>query len=275
MKIVRSLKTMFILGLLLIPAVALADVGPKPGMSFNIEGFNSIKATIIGAEQIECKDVNCSDSSILAKIGPQTFNCVQEDLKCYSLAYDYSDYHKVKIKFSDGVTKESNIFQTLGFDSKYNLRVLEDRLYVYDASDMAIFDDQPATDYDYNPMFGNQAKSKLGIFYGALFLTLVIELLTGLIFLKTKKKPLIILIYLALANFISLPTLWFLFPLLPISSHNLIILLGELFVVIFEILFLYLFCRKHLTIKEIIILIIIANLLSYWLGIQVWTPIVN
>ena len=108
---------------------AAADTGPKPTMSFEFtQGFAGAPVTIVDGSMLECQQADCSDGQELKQLGPQHFSC--SAAACDSLAYGYSPYHKLMIKFSDGKTRASNIFQTAGFDSKYKVTIRPDDLLV-------------------------------------------------------------------------------------------------------------------------------------------------
>jgi len=49
---------------------------------------------------------------------------------CNAMAYGFSSYHRLEIQFSDGKTRQSNIFQTAGFDSRYTVTINQDDLSV-------------------------------------------------------------------------------------------------------------------------------------------------
>jgi hypothetical protein len=105
--------------------IALADTGPKPAMEFT---FNGEQVTIISGILYECEQSDCNDATPLKELGPQRFAC--DVASCSALAYGFSDYHRLEIQFSDGKTRQSNIFKTAGFDSKYNVTVRADDLLV-------------------------------------------------------------------------------------------------------------------------------------------------
>ncbi len=105
--------------------VALADTGPKPTMEFT---FNGEPVTITSGTLYECNQADCSDAEPLGEFGPQRFTCQADS--CSALAYGFSIYHKLEIQFSDGKTRESNIFQTAGFDSQYKVTIRPDDLLV-------------------------------------------------------------------------------------------------------------------------------------------------
>ncbi len=108
---------------------ALADTGPKPTMEFTFkQGTTSTPVTITSGILDECEQSDCSDAAPLQQLGPQGFSCDAQS--CRATAYGFRPYHKIEIKFSDGRTRHSNIFQTAGFDSKYTATVRPDDLLV-------------------------------------------------------------------------------------------------------------------------------------------------
>ena len=126
----RILLLSFILIQVLFPAyIVLADTGPKPSMefAFNQEPTGE-QATIVSGILYECDQPDCSDAAALEELGPQGLYCEVES--CRALAYGFAPYHQLEIEFSDGVTRESNIFETAGFDSKYKVTVRPDDLLV-------------------------------------------------------------------------------------------------------------------------------------------------
>ncbi len=105
------------------------DVGPKPTMEFQFkQGSGDPQLTIVSGTLFECDQSDCSDATPLEQLGPQGFTCDQTS--CSALAYGFSDYHRLEITFSDGVTRSSNIFKTSGFNSFYTVTVQQSDLLV-------------------------------------------------------------------------------------------------------------------------------------------------
>ena len=126
MKSSRLHIVLLLLVLTLLPtSVVLADTGPKPSMEFSFTGTD---VTIVSGILYECNQPDCDDAEPLADIGAQGLYC--EATSCRALAYGFADYHILEIEFSDGTTRESNIFETAGFDSKYKVTVQPDDLLV-------------------------------------------------------------------------------------------------------------------------------------------------
>jgi hypothetical protein len=128
-----KLRKLFLLLLclqILLPAqIVLADTGPKPTMDFQFK-YESTEEhpTIISGILYECQQSDCSDAAPLQQLGPQGFRCDSES--CSATAYGFAPYHKIEIEFSDEETRQSNIFKTAGFNSKYSVTVRPSDLLV-------------------------------------------------------------------------------------------------------------------------------------------------
>ncbi len=117
-----------ILGLLPLYAVS-ADTGPKPSMDFTFKQENSATPLIITSGILfECEQSDCQDAKPLQLLGPQRFSCTETD--CSAMAYGFSTYHRLEIQFSDGKTRQSNVFKTVQFQSSYQVTVRPDDLLV-------------------------------------------------------------------------------------------------------------------------------------------------
>ena len=114
--------------LLLSMQVVHADIGPKPSMEF--EFFYEIEGepTIAEGQQMQCEEPDCADAKPLEELGPQRFQCTEN--ACTSMAYGYTTYNQLVIRFSDGVTRESNVFKTGPSQSIYRVTVRADDLAV-------------------------------------------------------------------------------------------------------------------------------------------------
>jgi len=107
---------------------AQADIGPKPSMDFTFEYVDMSPLTILGGALIECEDTACAAGSPLEELGPQRFTCEQD--ACHSLAYGYAPYHRLMIDFSDGVTRQSNVFEKRAYNANYTVTVRPDGMQV-------------------------------------------------------------------------------------------------------------------------------------------------
>jgi hypothetical protein len=128
-KLIKLFLLLLSLQILLPAYVVLADTGPKPTMEFEFQQeLTGEQITITSGTLYECEQSDCSDASPLEELGPQRFNCEADS--CRALAYGFAPYHKIEIEFSDGKTRQSNIFETAGFDSRYTVTVRPDDLLV-------------------------------------------------------------------------------------------------------------------------------------------------
>lgn len=121
----------FLSVIVLLPTRAvLADTGPKPTMEFEFqqEMTGELPVTIASGILYECNQLDCSDAAPLEEGGPQGFRC--EVNSCSAVAYGFAPYHRIEIDFSDGKMRQSNVFQTAGFDSKYRVTIRPDDLLV-------------------------------------------------------------------------------------------------------------------------------------------------
>src|SRR5512140_2707828 len=115
-----ALIALLLLAAFLPAHIVRADTGPKPSMTFNFkQEADAPQVTITSGSLFECDKSDCSDAQPLKQLGPQGFSC-QADT-CSAMAYGFSDYHRLSIEFSDGVTRESNVFKTGQFDSVYEV----------------------------------------------------------------------------------------------------------------------------------------------------------
>src|SRR5215207_7995031 len=124
-------RKMFLLcALVFLPGhVVHADTGPKPSMDFEFkQELTGEPLRIISGVLYECDQSDCSDATPLEEVGPQGLYC--EPQSCRAIGYGFAPFHRLEIQFSDGQTRQSNIFETAGFDSKYTVTVHPDDLLV-------------------------------------------------------------------------------------------------------------------------------------------------
>jgi hypothetical protein len=108
--------------------IVQADAGPHPSMQFTFVSRLEPAPAILSGQLLECQEEACAQSEPLPELGPQRFECRAES--CYSSGYSYSPYHRLVIEFSDGVTRQSNIFTKEAFAANYRVTVYEDSLTV-------------------------------------------------------------------------------------------------------------------------------------------------
>jgi hypothetical protein len=129
LKLIKRFILLLIIQLLLPVHVALADTGPKPTMEFVLnQEVTEESVTIISGILYECDQPDCGDAAPIEEVGPQGLYCERQS--CRAIGYGFAPYHRLEIEFSDGITRQSNIFETAGFDSKYTVTVRPDDLLV-------------------------------------------------------------------------------------------------------------------------------------------------
>ena len=138
-KLTRRFLLFLVLLALLRAETASADTGPKPSMDFQFkqEMTGEPPLTIASGILYECDQPDCSDAAPLEEVGPQGFRC--EANSCGAIAYGFAPYHRIEIEFSDGKTRQSNVFETVGFDSKYMVTIRSDDLRVEARFSLGIF----------------------------------------------------------------------------------------------------------------------------------------
>lgn len=129
-RLTKSFLLLFFVLMLLPAHTVLADTGPKPTMDFQFrqEMTGEPPVTIAAGILYECDQPDCSDALPLEEVGPQRFTC--EVNSCRATAYGFAPYHRIEIEFSDGKTRQSNVFETAGFDSEYAVIIRPDDLLV-------------------------------------------------------------------------------------------------------------------------------------------------
>lgn len=149
--------------------IVSADIGPKPTMDFKFESnLGGGQVAIASGILYECEQADCADASPLEELGPQRLTC--EEFHCSAIAYGFAPYHRLEIQFSDGATRQSNIFETIDFSSEYLVTVNPNDLSVEEVSG------SPAPP-ELNP---DSPSSAIPTWLGILILCVVLLLLIGL-----------------------------------------------------------------------------------------------
>jgi hypothetical protein len=265
MKIKRLLScvTLLVVGfsLFLVPGqVAHADTGPKPTMKFKFVYDISPALKIVSGTLFECSDSTCADATPLRQMGPQGFSC--GETSCSSLAYGYSEYHRLSIEFSDGRLRESNVFTKNHFEANYTVHVLEDSLTVKETGGTG-----QLTAYVADFFFYFLMEFLRGFFNLGLPVTLVTELTIGLVYVLWRKRPwLRVLLTILLMNLVTQPILWFIVKEFRLTTCIFTYLL-ELVVCLVEAWILYRVLRKSVKFSEVFLLSLAMNLASFGIGL--------
>ena len=230
------------LGLFLPVTPVKADTGPKPGMSFTFD-FKIPKVDIISGELIQCDDAACQNGSPLRQLGPQHFSCGVDS--CDSTAYGYAEYNKLVITFSDRV-RESNVFTKQAFNAQYIVTVMQDTLLVTEKASLL-------------PGANNMCCPGLA-------LTLVLETLLASLYFSAFQIPRTMLGWVPIASMITLPFVWYVFPLVGLGDGP-TTGISESFAVIVEAGFIYLMAGRQISFKHVVVLSLVMNSFSFLAGL--------
>lgn len=247
----------------LLPSFVFADIGPKPSAD--------ILVTLNGQ--------NVPDSSFNAKM----LTCQKEESKFPARdlipqlnisEYDSANnchWRPAQLAWG-GNCQNSNCHFNYFLPSQFRLAVYlpsQDKVYlsaeVTRENFRSTFEANLLSDGNINlqettPFTQSNFARNIRNFFFALILTLILELIVALIFLSIAKISKKVLISVLVANIISLPIVWFVFPLLKIIP--LAILLGEIFAFVFEGYFIHLLNKEIISLKKSFILSILMNLAS-------------
>lgn len=87
------------------------------------------RLTIVDAVLLQCELSDCQDAKSLDEISSQKFSCTGNH--CSSAAYfGYLRYFRLRITFSDGKIRESNVFSKATFNANFRVQVRESDLRV-------------------------------------------------------------------------------------------------------------------------------------------------
>jgi hypothetical protein len=238
----RVILVLLALSLFLPVTPAKADMGPKPGMSFSFD-FKIPRVDIISGELIQCDDAACQKGLPIQQLGPQHFSCGVDS--CDSMAYGYAEYNKLVITFTDHV-RESNVFTKKAFNAQYTVTVTQDGMTVTEKASL-----QPGTNCVCCP---------------GLALTLVLETLLASLYFSAFQIPRTMLGWVPLASLITLPFVWYIFPLLGLGD-GLTTGISESFAVVVEAGFIYLMAGREISLKHVVVLSVLMNSFSFLAGL--------
>jgi hypothetical protein len=197
------------------------------------------------SEQIQCKDNQCLESKPLGHYGIQKLYCSAG--KCFSVAYEYTDFQKLVISFADGSVRESNIFiAPRNLRARFNVYVHEKNLTV-EATDLV-------------PDASGWTRLDAWV---SLFIILILELLAAAAYAVYMKKSFRILYSVAVANLLTTTVSWlYLAWYVPEST------LLWLFCLVAETLIIRYMNLKRLSFGQACILSLTMNVTSYSIGMM-------
>jgi len=269
--------------IIFLPKTASADVGPKPTVDIDVVyNQQSIPDLSFSAKMLSCGPQNAAENQPKFEeneLIPQLRISEYDSSKnCYwsptwfawggqcsnsSCRFDYFPPDKFKLAvFIPSLNKVfiTNEISRTNFNSRYKAELFPDGSAKI--SETTSVSDKASS---FTKTFITTTSGQLLPFAGALILTIILELLASLIFVSIRKLPKKILAYVLLANIISLPIVWFLFPLIKFPAIG-IIVVSEIFAILFESWFIYFLGKKIISFKQSFILSIINNLVSLVIG---------
>lgn len=220
-------------------------ISPNPQMEFSFTFNTPTPLTIdaVRSEQIQCTDSLCLSAKPLGDYGAQRMDCTEK--ACRSVAYEYDPFQKLIITFSDGVTRESQVFATpKSLHTSFNVVVDGDKLIVHKTIA------QPEV-----PVW-KQPEA-----WQALFLILLLELLAAAAYLRYSQKRLMILWSIAFANLLTTAVSWYWLARYVTGGFLLWI-----FCAVVEAFIIKGFNRRNISLKDSVVLSLVINITSYTLG---------
>ena len=225
-----------------------ADVSPKPEMEFSFIYETENKPLIDPAhsEQIQCKDNQCLESKPLGHYGIQKLYCSAG--KCFSVAYEYTDFQKLVISFADGSVRESNIFiAPRKLRARFNVHV-HDKALIVEPTDLV-------------PDASGWTRLDAWV---SLFIILLLELAAAAAYVVYTNKSFRILYSVAVANLITTAVSWlYLAWYVPEST------LLWIFCLITETFIIRYMNLKQMSLGQSFVLALATNVTSYSIGMVV------
>lgn len=242
-----------------------ADIGPKPTVEINISYMGKfVSDNLFYAEMLDCiKEENFYlKKQTLSELNISEYDSINN---CYwipayfawggackesmcSFGYSPPDEFKLAI-YIPSLNKVfiTNKISRKNFNSNYEVDLN------YDGSAKIV---------ETTPLI---KKDNIRYFIRALILTLIIEFFASFIYLSKNKLSKKILISVLIGSLITLPFVWFVFPMI-IKIIVLVVLLSEIFAILFETYFIYYLNKNAITLKKSFVLSVIINLTSLIIG---------
>lgn len=264
----KNLLTSLILILLLSTInFTSADLGPKPSADIHLTlNREVIPDTSFNAKILTCqeKESKLYNRNLIPQLNISEYDPTRN---CYWKPTEYT---------WGGDCKNSNCYFNYFLPPKFRLAVYlpsQDKLYLSaevkrknfkSTFEANLLSDGTINIQETTSFLKSDSAKNVKKFLIALVLTLILELLVALIYISTTKIPKKILFSVLTGSIITLPFVWFVFPLLKIFW--LAILLGEIFAFIFESYFIYLLNKEIISLKKSFILSFLINLTSFIVG---------
>lgn len=252
------------------PSIVSADLGPKPGVDIDVFYNNKnisnsdFSAVMLGCESKEYvqREVKYERKDLIPQLKINEYDQIKNcswfpegfawGERCGDGACRVSLVPPVEFKLAVFIPSLDKVFITneisrTNFNSKYRAELSSD-------GSAKILETTPLL-----------AKDKIYLFIKSFIITIILELIVTIIFVSLLKLPKKIIVYVLFANIISLPIVWFLLPLIKLSSL-MVIIISEFFAVIFETYFVYVLNKQIISLKQSLVLNILNNVSSLFVG---------
>jgi len=259
-----------ILALLLyspVPRLASADLGPKPTADIHITlNGQNVPDSSFSAKMLTCQKEQSplGSKDLIPQLNIREYDSINS---CYWMPADLAwggDCENSNCSFHYFLPSQFRLAIYLPSQDKVFLSAEVARENFKSTFEANLLSNGSIDLKETTPFSQSDIAKNIKQFFFALILTLVLELIVALIFLSVAKISKKILFSVLVANVISLPIVWFVFPLLKIIP--IAILLGEIFAFVFEAYFIHLLNKELITLKRSFILSLVMNLTSWIIG---------
>lgn len=252
-----------------LPKSASADLGPKPSVDIDVVyNQQNISDPSFNAKMLSCGPQNVvqnepkSEESLVPQLNINEYDSSKDCYwypswfawggQCSNSSCNFSYMPPREFKLAVFIPSINKVFITneisrTNFNSRYKVELFSDGSSKISETTSILPSD------------------KISSFVRAFLVTIILELLVSLIYISMCKLPKKILAYILLANIISLPIVWFIFPLVRLPSLA-IIVMSEVFAILFETYFVYFLNKQVISFKQSLTLNILTNFVSLIIG---------
>lgn len=126
----RRLTLILVLGIAaLLPLRTVSADAPPPTMTFQfLQGIPGEQLTIVSGTLFECGQPDCRDAKSAEELWGEKLSCADDS--CEVMVYPPLAYYRLQIKFSDGKSRQSNIFRAQHWFTTYKVTIRPDDILV-------------------------------------------------------------------------------------------------------------------------------------------------
>ncbi len=245
----------------------LADIGPKPSLNIHI----MLNGRTVPDKEFYAKILDCQNEDKFSDEGviPQ-LRIVEYDPEnnCYWTPQKWAwggDCSNGTCHFTYFIPSKFRIAVYLPSQNKTYLSPEVRRKNFRSTFEADLLPNGTIVVRETTPFFQTIISRNIRNFLIALVITLILEPIIAIGYIRLKKNRKKLVTTILLANVISLPVVWFVFPLLKLNEL-VIIALGEIFAIVFEGCFIHLLNKSALTLKESLKISVSMNLISFIVG---------